>query len=97
ECELRLSAYAFGDEAILEGLRIVYGLVVHRRDDIAGFQASPRRRTLAVHVLDQDAGRAIEPETVGDLRGHALQRSAEPGALHLAARQRRLHHEPYHI
>ena len=51
----RRAADAFGDEAVLETLRVLHRLAVDAHHHVAGAQAGARRRTLGVNLGDQRA------------------------------------------
>ena len=53
--ELDRAADPLGDEAVLEGLRVLHRLVVDADHDVAGFQAGLGRGALGVNLGDQRA------------------------------------------
>ncbi len=95
---LGIAAQRFGGKAIVEGIGIVDDGAVDADDHVAGLDAGARGRAGGCDIRHQGAARALEAETVGNLRRHLLQLGAEPrpfdrGAAALGGG----HHHAHHI
>ena len=74
-----LALRALQGEAVAEGIRVIDGLSVHQQNDVAPLEAGFGGRSLIVDRRHEDAGRALQAETVGDIAVHGLKARAEPG------------------
>ena len=69
---LDLAAQRVGDEAVVEGVGIVDGLVADRGDDVTRLQAGTRCRAAAGHTGYDGTSRTFEIELFRQIRRHRL-------------------------
>src|ERR1051325_8296641 len=90
--EIGLTANTLGNEAILEGMRILHRFVVDADHHVAGVKPGLRRRTVGTHMPHERSYRRGNPEQVGEVGRDWLEGGAEPRPLHLPTFERGLNH-----
>jgi hypothetical protein len=80
DAELRRRARRHCGNCPHEVARTLHSFVVHRGNDIAGFDPCLRRRAVALDFSNNCADRILEPNCLGKHRGDRLNLHAEPAS-----------------
>src|SRR5215472_16493291 len=74
-----------GGQAEAQAARVLHQLAVDGRDDVAALQPGLAGGAAGIDLVDDDAGRMIEPQSLGHVGADGLAAGADPGPVEMAA------------